>query len=307
MLTFAPVRGSRSGRSQGSCAAGPHFEPSTRPNGRASTAARRPRRTSGGHEPSLHAEARVTEKVLGPHFEPATILSVFCPRQALAAVNWDRVDASGLVTMLLHRMKVKRGQGFTPVEPLSRRRPGDPARTRCGRRHAHRRSWLRRRGDRPHVGHHSRGTAALGSVSQDVALGTSPAQRSKPQRAVGRDPNDVLPEPLGLHRPLALPIDHIARREGERQIHRLEHRAPEHQRDQCTAGPVRPRPPPADGRRRADNIVAYRMIETLVVPMTAHDAHRRVDQGAMRGLLGVGPTLGTSIASAWVSWDELPP
>lgn len=48
-----------------------------------------------------------------------TILSVLVPRDILHQINWDHVDASELTGRLSHRMQVKRGKGFQPVERLA--------------------------------------------------------------------------------------------------------------------------------------------------------------------------------------------
>lgn len=53
------------------------------------------------------------------HLGEVCVLSVLIPREILAATNWENVDASDLVTTLLHRMNVKRGKGFVAVERLS--------------------------------------------------------------------------------------------------------------------------------------------------------------------------------------------
>jgi hypothetical protein len=66
----------------------------------------------------VHVDAQLLNTASG-HFEPSTIVSVLCPREKLESVDWDRVDASDLVGSLLHRMKMKRGKGFSAVERLA--------------------------------------------------------------------------------------------------------------------------------------------------------------------------------------------
>lgn len=65
----------------------------------------------------VHVEAPLLDTASG-HKVPRTILSVLCTREELEKVNWDLVDASDLVERLEHRMKLTRGKGFVPVEPL---------------------------------------------------------------------------------------------------------------------------------------------------------------------------------------------
>lgn len=49
------------------------------------------------------------------------VLSVLCPADRLTGgrVNFDRVDASDLVTTFQHAMKLTRGKGFLPVESIA--------------------------------------------------------------------------------------------------------------------------------------------------------------------------------------------
>jgi hypothetical protein len=65
----------------------------------------------------VHGETPVLDSSSG-HMVPRAILSVLCTRAELDRVNWERVDASDLVEQLEHRMKVTRGKGFVPVEPI---------------------------------------------------------------------------------------------------------------------------------------------------------------------------------------------
>lgn len=51
-------------------------------------------------------------------YDMRVVVSVYCPRESLANVNWELADASDLVERLAHRMEFKRGEGFSPVEPL---------------------------------------------------------------------------------------------------------------------------------------------------------------------------------------------
>ncbi len=53
------------------------------------------------------------------HLATSVILSVLVPREATLLVDWAQVDASAFVATLHHRMKVKRGKGFEPVEKLT--------------------------------------------------------------------------------------------------------------------------------------------------------------------------------------------
>jgi hypothetical protein len=66
----------------------------------------------------VHVDTSLLNTATG-QFEARTILSVACPRDRLARVDWDRVDASDLVSSLLHQMKVKRGKGFAAVDRVS--------------------------------------------------------------------------------------------------------------------------------------------------------------------------------------------
>ncbi|MCW8138203.1 MAG: hypothetical protein KIT58_04790 [Planctomycetota bacterium] len=65
----------------------------------------------------VHVEAPMLDTSSG-NMKLRTILSVLCTRRELDPVNWDLVDASDLVETLEHRMKLTRGKGFVPVEPL---------------------------------------------------------------------------------------------------------------------------------------------------------------------------------------------
>lgn len=65
----------------------------------------------------VHVSGSLLNSASG-HFEETTILSVYCPREKMESVAWDFVDASDLVESLAHHMKLKRGKGFTAVEPL---------------------------------------------------------------------------------------------------------------------------------------------------------------------------------------------
>lgn len=65
----------------------------------------------------VHVEAPTLDTSTG-HRVPRVILSVLCTRAELQGINWDLVDASDLVGRLEHRMKLTRGKGFVPVEPL---------------------------------------------------------------------------------------------------------------------------------------------------------------------------------------------
>lgn len=65
----------------------------------------------------VHVSGSLLNSASG-HFEETTILSVYCPREKMESVGWDLVDASDLVESLAHHMKLKRGKGFTAVEPL---------------------------------------------------------------------------------------------------------------------------------------------------------------------------------------------
>jgi hypothetical protein len=65
----------------------------------------------------VHVKAKQLDSATGNQIL-RVILSVMCTRTALRAINWEKVDASDLVSSLTHRMKVTRGKGFVPVEPL---------------------------------------------------------------------------------------------------------------------------------------------------------------------------------------------
>lgn len=53
------------------------------------------------------------------HFERTTILSVYCPRDRFTVTDFDRVDASDMVSSLRHEMAFRRGKGFSSVQTLS--------------------------------------------------------------------------------------------------------------------------------------------------------------------------------------------
>ena len=65
----------------------------------------------------VHADADVLDTGTGHHVRE-TIVSAYCPREALERVKWDAVDASDLIERLLHRMKMRKSKGFAPVERL---------------------------------------------------------------------------------------------------------------------------------------------------------------------------------------------
>lgn len=47
-----------------------------------------------------------------------TVLSVFCPRERIDRIDFERADASEVVTTLAHSMKFSRGKGIAAVQPL---------------------------------------------------------------------------------------------------------------------------------------------------------------------------------------------
>lgn len=63
----------------------------------------------------------VASSILNPasgHSEMCWILSVYCPREAIASVNFEWVDASDLVGTFLHAMRISRGKGFARIDPI---------------------------------------------------------------------------------------------------------------------------------------------------------------------------------------------
>lgn len=65
----------------------------------------------------VHVRSKQLDTATGHHVE-RVILSVICTRPALSGLAWENVVASDLVERLIHRMKVTRGKGFQPVDPL---------------------------------------------------------------------------------------------------------------------------------------------------------------------------------------------
>lgn len=52
------------------------------------------------------------------HFEPTPVLSVYCPRERFATLNFVRADASDVVTSLRNSMRFQRSKGMERVELL---------------------------------------------------------------------------------------------------------------------------------------------------------------------------------------------
>ncbi|HZI07662.1 MAG TPA: hypothetical protein VEZ71_26835 [Archangium sp.] len=52
------------------------------------------------------------------HFEDSTVVSVYCPRERMERLHFDRADASEVVSSFVHAMKLTRGKGLTAVQPL---------------------------------------------------------------------------------------------------------------------------------------------------------------------------------------------
>jgi hypothetical protein len=53
------------------------------------------------------------------HFEDATVVSVYCPREKMERIHFDRADASDVVSSFVHAMKLSRGKGLGAVQPLA--------------------------------------------------------------------------------------------------------------------------------------------------------------------------------------------
>ena len=66
----------------------------------------------------VHAEMEALDSSTG-HLTKQPVVSAYCPREGIVAVNWERVDASDMVSRLAHRMSFKKGKGFSVVERLS--------------------------------------------------------------------------------------------------------------------------------------------------------------------------------------------